>query len=313
MQTRSEYTDKQQELVNELNKVAEKHTTDSKDNTSKIENQENNVEETSLDTSIVESSEQVSTYSEIEQEAMKKGWKPKDEFSGDNYVSAEEYMRVGGLFKHISDLRKENKEIKDLLKQTTDHLSNTQKAAYEQAIRDLQSQKIRAVELGDVDTFKNIEVQEAKLNERIQHDPMVVKKVEPLPKAQQEWLERNRKIWFNDTTLENKKMVAAAKAVDQFLTDQANIDGVVIDPKTHLQAIEDEIKKRFPHRFTNEKREAPSMVGKSTTSKEASTSSLVSKLSPQQVEMGKFFQKSNPKYTLEKYAEDLKLQGRLGK
>ena len=117
-------------------------------------------------------------------------------------------------------------------------------------------------------------------------------------------------------------MKAAAEAVDTYLTRQAKIDNRQIDVREHLSAIESEVKRLFPHRFSNSAAQgapiSPSVVNtvaRSTAPVKETRSSgnLVSKLTPQQRALGESFQRSNPEYTLEVYAAELEKRGRLGR
>jgi len=137
--------------------------------------------------------------------------------------------------------------------------------------------------------------------------------------------------WFNDNTKENAKMKAAATAVDSFLAQQAHIDERTLNPKEHLLAIENEVKRLFPHRFEqvmapvvahNAPSASPtaapasivSSVGRSTASVTGTKSgtNLAARLTPTQRQLGEKFQRSNSEYTLEVYAQELEKMGRLG-
>ena len=252
---------------------------------------------------------------EIEKQAQAMGWKPQTEYQGEHFTSAEEYVRRAPLFERIEKQSREVKELRDLVKQSTLHLSEIKKQAYERAIKDLEASRTQQVELGNVDGFRQVDAQVNRLQQQMNTDP-VVNYAPPTPEIMpevSEFGERN-KSWYNESSNENKKMVAAAKAVDHFLTQEAEIEGRQINPAQHLRAVETEVKRLFPHRFENIKKDMPATVGRSTSSERSTKqSALVGRLTAQQRDIGLKFQNSNPAYTLEVYAKDLEEMGRLGK
>lgn len=112
-------------------------------------------------------------YSESEKVAMRMGWKPKDQFYGNehDWVDADTYIASGPVFrrtealkKDLSKLREENQKQYELVKALVDDIKNAKEVAYKQAMADLQAQKERAVELNDYKSVKAIEDQESLLN-----------------------------------------------------------------------------------------------------------------------------------------------------
>src|SRR3990167_6558130 len=77
-------------------------------------------------------------YTDIEQNAMELGWKPKDQFndSEKEFIGAEEYLRRGPLIKEIMSRNRELKEMKDTLKKLSDHVSKNEQAAYARGFKD---------------------------------------------------------------------------------------------------------------------------------------------------------------------------------
>jgi len=250
-------------------------------------------------------------YSDIEKRAMEMGWDPNHQ--GRTFVEASEYVNRAPLFERIERQSREIKELKDLVRQSTSHLTSIRKDSYEQAIRDLENKRMVAVDQGDQAAFMAAEAQANALRVKMRDDPAL--NMQSSPQIDPEVLnfaERNQ-TWYNTATLENKKMMAAAQDIDNFLVKQANLDNRTINPTEHLKMVEAEIKRLFPHRFENIKRNSAPVVGKSTLAGHSTISGLASKLSPTQLALGKEFNKSNPKYTLELYAADLEKMGRLGK
>ena len=255
-----------------------------------------------------------SNLSAVEQEQVKLGWKPDGEFSAD------EFKRRGELFQKISTQNKQIKELKDGLKNLTEHLTNTQRAAKEKVIKELQEERDSAVAEADVVKFREAE---AKLAETIKQPELapITEIVEENPetvKFVKDFFEKN-KGWCNEETPENREMKEAAELIDAFLAKKAHESGKTLAVPEHLQLVEERVRALYPHRFENPKQNAPAAVGRPTTSGDikTSTASLVGRLTPQQLQIGKEFARlsknSGGKYTLEQYAKELDLQGSLNK
>jgi hypothetical protein len=274
--------------------------------------------------------EEAAPMSEMEQKARSLGWKSKEErlSEGKNdlhYIEPDEYVRRQPLFERLSQQKRELEETKALAKQAMQHLVEMRKQAYQNDIRNVESQKMKAVEEGDTTRFQHIEAQVRNLRDQEAKDPIIHQPSAPVQANPEltKFAQRNES-WYNDSTIENRKMRAAAEAIDTFLYKQAQIDQGLpsnqephIDYKIHLAEIENRVKglPEFSHRFSNNQRNAPSSVGKSTSTPSntiVSKSEYASKLSADQLQMGKYFERtSKGAYTLEMYAKELAAMGRL--
>lgn len=255
--------------------------------------------------------------SETERKAREMGWRSKEERqtegkNNDNYVEPDEYIRRRPLFERIERQGQEVRELKEMQKKWNEHMTEMRKESYNAALRDLQAKRDVAIDESDKAKVYQIERQMADTQARMANDPIARPTVEAPPSEAIEWAQARSRDWYNSNNTENARMMAAANAVDKYLAEEANINGVKINPREHLRRVEEEVKRLFPHRFSGGR---AASVGVSTMSKDdaKSTSSLVSKLSPQQRELGEKFYKSNPAYTLEQYAKDLEKMGRLSK
>lgn len=264
---------------------------------------------------------EVKEYSEVERKAIEMGWDPNHE--GKTFVPAEEYVNRAPLFQRIETQSRELKELKNLQKQMAQHMSSVRKEGYEAALKELENRKLQAVDTGDREQYQRAESEAVALRTKMEIDPLTTI-VNTSPEISQEtvdWVNKNNS-WYNDTSIENRKMKSAAEAIDTYLTNQARIDQNTrtgqmpdINLKEHFKVVEKEVERLFPHRFRNMNREQPSSVGKSTTGTSGNVVStgLADKLTQNQRALGERFQKSNPEYTLEKYAADLDAMGRLNK
>lgn len=260
--------------------------------------------------------------SEIEKQAYSLGWRKQGEYSGSNFVPAEEYVRRQPLFERIDRQGKELRDLKNMNQQIAQHLASLRTEAYEQASKDLESRRIQAINDGDSNQVFNTERQIRDMEQRKASDPLV-KQAEAIQQPQRhpevDSFEARNGSWYNTNTSENRRMMEAAMLADKQLAEQASEQGRVLDPKEHLRMVEDAVRSNFKHRFEqpvvreNPKASAPPMVGISTSSKDKpnSSSELVSRLTAEQRRIGEHFNKSNKAYTLEKYAQDLERMGRL--
>lgn len=269
--------------------------------------------------------------SDMERQARAMGWKSQEEREAegkgvDNFVDADEYVRRGPLLRRIEDQSKQLRELRNIQKQAQDNLISIRKEAYERARRDLEVQQLQSVETGNTQQFNQTKMQIQNLHQQMQNDPIMNAPqihIEPEKDPDVAQFEQKHSSWYmNETTNENKEMMAAAQAADSFLYRRAKIrQGLDLNDQTqvpelnkkeHLAAIEAQVKELFPHRFEAKKPPVVS-VGKSTSNSNEgiSTTSLVHRLTAGQLEIGKDMVRQTPGYSLEKYANDLSLMGRL--
>ena len=267
--------------------------------------------------------------SEAEKQARALGWRPKTEYSGSHFVEADEYVRRQPLFERIEKQSKEVRELKDMQRKTMENMAQIRKEAYDKAIKDLEFKQQQEVSEGNLQAFNESKTQIQRLQIQQMQDPVInaqVPTIEPEPvKLSPELLDFQKKNggWYNGDNRENLKMKLAADTVDNFLIRQAQVDQGLdfntqprINVSEHLKAIETEVKRLFPNRFQSEKTPIASAVGKSTASKEVSKdtgTALVSKMTPNQKEMGEYFVTHKAYKSIEDYAKDLEKQGNLGK
>ena len=236
----------------------------------------------------------------VQEQAQEQGWDPKGE------LSADEFVRRGSLFKKIHSQSAQIRELKDTLQKLSSHISASEKSGYERAIVELTRQRDQAVLSGDLDTVKTLDKQTEIMKEQV--------KVASVPPVKEygpeeiEFADRN-KSWFNSDP-SNQELVSTAIYFDNYLVN-SNKD---LAPDERLKMVENRIRQLYPDKFSNPKKNTPAAVGTSTgSSKETSSSKLVSKMSNQQREIGEQFMKQIPGYTMEKYAKELERQGNLGK
>jgi hypothetical protein len=185
-------------------------------------------------------------YTADEAEAMKKGWKPKDQFEGEGWRSAREFLERGELLDTIHSLKREVNDYKKSMENVETLIKRREESARKQAMEELTKARREAIQSGDVETVERLDEDIYKARKEIETP------VSTLPSDVAEWIE-NQKSWFNPDTAENKRMMKFATAIEEDIRS-ANPN---ISNREALQEVEAEIKKRFPHRFESAARKKP--------------------------------------------------------
>lgn len=195
----------------------------------------------------------------IEQKALEQGWVPQDQWEGnpDDWRPAKEFVDRGELFKKIDEVRRENKRLREGHEELVKHHMNVKKLAYEQALADLRAQKKAALADGDADAVVEIDerIDETKEAQRAAVAQQVQQVAQPDP-IFEDWMTRNP--WYVKD--EEAKVVADRAARAAFLLGER-------DKATILEVAEKAVRKEFPHKFTNPKREQAAPVEGSTNKK----------------------------------------------
>lgn len=250
---------------------------------------------------VVEPVEDSKVNESVEDKAKLQGWKPDGEYS------AEEFIRRGELFKKIHTQGTQIREMKDVLKKLADHAEKSAQAGYQQALADLHNRKEQAVLAGDLDTVQYLDKQK----QVIEAEQAALPRQAVNPAAEDLQFAEKNKSWFNSDPA-NYELVQAAIFFDNYLLSTRKD----LNRTDMLDLVEKRIKKAYPEKFqvvSKSSNSTPS-VAVSTASKDSKPSSkLITRLTPQQREIGEQFEKAIPGYTLEKYAKELESQGNLGK
>lgn len=209
--------------------------------------------------------------SEIESRAVRMGWVPKESFRGDKekWVSAEEFIergetqipilkeRLKKMDTQVVALKGTIGEMKRTFSEFKKWSSKTVAAQYKKAVDDIIEKQRNAVEAGDVDNFDKYEKQRAAIEKDMQ-DKIDLSEDRNKPDDSisheavaifDEWREENQ--WFDDDSVLNS--YARARSVE--IQDERGIGG-----KTLYDAVARDVKKKFPEKFKNLKRDAANTV-----------------------------------------------------
>lgn len=213
-----------------------------------VENVDNLENETSTES-------QESNYSEVEKAAMVRGWKPKEQFYGeeDTFVSAKEFLDRGNLYERISQ---QNHIIKKL-ERKLDEVANLNSKQIESQIQDKASYYVQlrreAIRNGDVEEVERIENEYQKLYSQPQNHYSYQKT--PIDPYVEEFQHRNAN-WYNSDTEENLRMMSFANVRDAKLAELYPD----WDVQRRHREVEEAVKRAYPNRFTNVYRNMPTTV-----------------------------------------------------
>jgi hypothetical protein len=219
---------------------------------------------------VVEQEQQVEKQtSPIEERALEMGWRPREEFEGDeeDFIDAKEFVRRKPLFDKIESVSRESKTLRKALDSLKSHYTKVRETEYQKALRDLKQEQKQALADGDVDRFYAIE-DEQKLVEQekavfmeaqaqIQTEPQ---QVHPEFAA---WVDRNR--WYET----QPHMQTFADGVGARL--QGAVRAGTMTPAQVLKEIEKAVRDEFPTRFRNPNKDKPAAVEGSVRSGTSST------------------------------------------
>lgn len=201
------------------------------------------------DENLEQNVEQESTLTSIEEKAISMGWRPKEQFEGDEeeFIDAKEFVRRQPLFDRIESQNKQLKNVTKALEALKTHYTRVEEAAVQKAINQLKAQRKSALADGDGDSFElfddEIKKAEQQLSaiEQVKNKPIVEEEV-----VHPEWQSfQSRNPWYNTTGY-------MRKFADEIGADLASKG---IAPVEVLKQVEQAVRKEFPHKFVNPNKE----------------------------------------------------------
>lgn len=203
-------------------------------------------------------------YSPKEQEALSMGWRPKEEWDGDedDFIDAREFVRRQSLFDKISSQNQEIKQIRTALLEFKQHYTNVEKVAVERAMKELKAEQKAALERGDVDSFQNIQDELETARDQVRElessrGAVQQQNAPPHPEFQA-WVSKNR--WY--ATEEHMKVFADKVGL--------RLAAVGVNPTEVLKEVEKAVRKEFPSKFSNPNRDRPGAVESGTPVRQSS-------------------------------------------
>uniref|UniRef100_A0A6M3J1E4 Uncharacterized protein n=1 Tax=viral metagenome TaxID=1070528 RepID=A0A6M3J1E4_9ZZZZ len=204
-------------------------------------------------------------YSGPEQEAIREGWLPKEQFKGDPnlWVSAPEFIRrgklidrIGSQHKEIENMRKANEELVNLVKKQAEKLS-------QEKATEILAKKREAIAQGDVNSAEYYEKEYNTYQNELHSYQAPKNNDKDLPREYRDFADRNA-TWLNPNSAENNAMMVYADKLDQELAR----DNPSLSVQDRLDEVESRVKDLFPHRFDDSRaKRAPAVEGKKLSPK----------------------------------------------
>jgi hypothetical protein len=228
------------------------------------------------------------------EKATAAGWKPLDQYDGDpdRWVDAKEFIGRAPLYEQNHKLKKEIADLKNIVHEVKGHISKVSEAAYNKAVADLQAQRDDAIDAGDKNQVKEID--------------KALKEAESI-KAPVTDTHPDIKSWEN----ENGSWFYADKEISGFglAFAQNYLAGKPNDFKGAMEAMEQAIKRAYPEKFEDKRKQPPAVEGGSRgTGKKTFTKSDLD--DEQRKVMSKFVRQGI--MTEEDYIKELADSGLLG-
>ena len=239
--------------------------------------------------------------SPVEQKALDMGWRPKEEWEGDEaeFISAETFVARKPLFDRIEHQNKRIKELDRALSALQEHHLKVKEVAYKDALETLKQEKRDALVEGDAD--KVIELDDKIAELRSQKDIEVRQVAAPSQVVNEDFA-----LWVKDNSwyMDNSK-----KELREF----ADTAGLLVAQKNPgysasqiLKEVEKQVKKVFKEHFTNDRKNQPSAVdGPSSRSSQKSSKNVEDSLTEDERRVMQRFIRTGV-MTKEEYLRDLK-------
>jgi hypothetical protein len=205
--------------------------------------------------------EQNNEPSPIEVRARELGWRPKEEFSGDeeNFVDAKEFVQRQPLFEKIEHQSRELKNVKKALDALQGHYSKVQEVEYQRALAILEAKKAEAIDNAEGQKAIQIEKQIKQAEQEFRQIRQVEQAPANDPQEFVSWKSKNS--WYE----KDEDMRLYADAYGMKLAK----DGM--SPPEVLEAVSKRVKSQFPQKFVNPNKANAPDVGVSGASGRASS------------------------------------------
>lgn len=202
--------------------------------------------------------------SPVEQKALEMGWRPKDEFEGDeaDFIDAKEFVSRRPLFDKIAAQNKQLKATRDALEAFKGHYTKVKETEFQNALKTLKAEKKQALADGDVDKFYAIEEQveaiEEEKNSFVQEQRSIQLDAPQVHPDLQSWMSNNS--WYEN----QPHMRVFADQIGERYAGEVRARRMT--PNDVLKEIEKEVRAEFPNKFRNPNKDRPSAVEGSSRS-----------------------------------------------
>lgn len=258
--------------------------------------------------------EEEQQFPEAEIKAMEGGWRPKEEWEGDeeDWVSAKEFNqrgeyidRIKSQTSQIKGLEKKLSKVEKVINDLAEHNQRLAEREFKDNKKALRDMKKEAMEIGDYD--KVIEIDEKidelqdlqKEQQRQEAAERQATQTGDMNPAVIDWLEANS--WYeSDPVLRGAFDAMAEQKV-------ARDPSLRESPRELLKMVEQEVKKEFPHKFGGTRpRSTVTETGSNRSGSSSSRTKYTARdLNEVQKQIGQRFVDSGAMESLNQYAEQL--------
>lgn len=239
-------------------------------------------------------------YTEEEKVALSKGWKPKDQWEGDEgeWKPAKVFNEIGDLKDKLTSAEKEVKKSNKIISIMKEHHLNVRQAAYDQAMKDLKGARDKALKDEDFAKAEQLRDQIDEVRTKYKEDNVLPADVEKEIRAQEsqtpdpafvEFLDRNQ--WYKAGGKDEMSAKADALGFAYASADRS------LTFKEVITKVEKDIRKLFPEKFETPRNPVNEQGRQNGTS---ATSKTKVKLSDDELQVAKTFG-----MTPEQYAKEL--------
>jgi hypothetical protein len=237
-------------------------------------------------------------YTAEETIALARGWKPKEEWDGDegDWKPAKAFNEVGDLKEKLAEREKDNKKLNKVVTLMKEHHLNVRQSAYEEALKTLKAERVEALKNENFAKAEEIRDQIDEMRDDFKKEDILPKEIEK--EVQQQLKEpdpeffafMDRNPWYKPGGKDEISKRADALGYAYYQEDPKQ------DFKTIITKVEKDIRKLFPEKFDTPKG-GPNDAG----NRQGGGSKEKVSLSREQLEVAKTFG-----MTPEEYAKELK-------
>lgn len=200
---------------------------------------------------------------EFEVKAVEKGWKPKEQYSGDpdDWKPAKQWLEFGELLDTVHSLKRKSSDFEEKINTVVELSAKAQAAQKEQVIKELKSRQREAVEIGDFDSVDSITEELTQVKASIPQQPASQAKPsmdESVKRMVEDFSARNAH-WFNQSA-ENISAYREATIYEDYLSRERP----ELTIPERFAKVEAHIKQEFPQKFQNARQSAPPAVESSS-------------------------------------------------
>lgn len=184
--------------------------------------------------------------------ARRLGWRPKDEFKGDDakWMGWEDFLdedksaapqlkaQVKLLRRRLDQADRRMAKAEKTFDEAREYFSKAEQRAYDRAIKDIKAKQIQAVRDGDEEAFAEADAELEELGKDMK--PAAPRPDVEVQKAFKAWQREND--WYGS----DDAMTAVA---DRIAQKMGSYEDAGLDPVEYLAEMEKRVRKEFPHKF----------------------------------------------------------------